>query len=142
MHVSPEYGLPLFLDMLAVIVELICTLHTALSEWEESDMLVRMQLFSYVSSLCAQNKKNCRSVLSSFFFNLLRSNYNNIIILLLLVFCFYRALLKLQHWQHWLLRLADQRMTMESGTHIRNFLLGGGGLYDTVLNLILCMEKK
>ena len=52
----------MFLDMLAVIVELICTLHTALSEWEESDMLVCMQLFSYVSSLCAQNKKNCRSV--------------------------------------------------------------------------------
>ena len=48
-------------EMLAVIIELICTLHTSLSEWEESDMLVRMQLFSYISSLCAQNKKNCRS---------------------------------------------------------------------------------
>jgi len=46
--------------MLAVIVELICTLHTSCSDWEESDMLMRMQLFSYVSSLCAQNQKNCK----------------------------------------------------------------------------------
>ena len=46
--------------MLAVMVELICTLHTSLSEWEESDLMVRMQLFSYISSLCAQNKSNCR----------------------------------------------------------------------------------
>lgn len=47
-------------EMLAVIIELICTLHTAVSEWEESDMLTQMQLFSYISSLCAQNIKNCR----------------------------------------------------------------------------------
>ena len=46
--------------MLVVMIDLICTLHTAYSEWEESDMLVRMQLFSYISSLCTQNKANCR----------------------------------------------------------------------------------
>ena len=46
--------------ILAVMIELICVLHTAPSEWEESDTLMRMQLFSYVSSLCAQHLRNCK----------------------------------------------------------------------------------
>ena len=49
-----------FLDMLAVMIELVCTLHTSTSDWQDGDTLVRMQLFSYISSLCAQNQLNCK----------------------------------------------------------------------------------
>ena len=48
--------------ILAVMIELVCSLHTAYYEWEESDMQLRMQLFSYISSLCAQDSHNCKSV--------------------------------------------------------------------------------
>ena len=46
--------------MLAVMIELISSLHTSLSDWQEGDTLIRMQLFSYISSLCSQNQQNCR----------------------------------------------------------------------------------
>ena len=71
--------------MLAVIVDLLCSLHTQHTDWEKSDTLMRIQLFSYVSSLCAQNQANCRAVLS------------------------------LPNWEHWLLMLADQQGAAEDG---------------------------
>ena len=40
-------------------------------------------------------------------------------VVILLYLC--RALLKLQHWQHWLLRLADQSVAQESGTYIHTY---------------------
>ena len=46
--------------MLAVMIELVSSLHTSAYDWREGDTLLRMQLFSYISSLCAQNQKNCR----------------------------------------------------------------------------------
>ncbi len=50
----------LMTGVLAVMVELVSSLHTSAYDWEESDALMRIQLFSYVSSLCAQNKSNCK----------------------------------------------------------------------------------
>ena len=47
-------------EMLAVMVEVVCSLHTSTSDWREGDTLLRMQLFSYLSSLCAQNQANCK----------------------------------------------------------------------------------
>ncbi|CAI8037971.1 Putative neurobeachin homolog [Geodia barretti] len=69
--------------MLAVMIEVVCSLHTSTCDWEEADTLMRMQLFSYITSLCAQNQTNCK------------------------------ALLRLTQWQHWLLDLADQQDASE-----------------------------
>ena len=46
--------------MLAVMIEVVCSLHTSTCNWEEADTLMRMQLFSYITSLCAQNQTNCK----------------------------------------------------------------------------------
>lgn len=48
--------------MLAVMIELICSLHTSQEDWEEQDTVMRVHLFSYALSLCKQNNQNCKSV--------------------------------------------------------------------------------
>ena len=45
------------------MIELVCSLHTSSHEdWEEQDTVMRIQLFSYVLSLCSQSNQNCKSV--------------------------------------------------------------------------------
>ena len=48
------------LGLLAVMIELVCSLHTSHEDWEETDTVMRVHLFSYILSLCSQNNHNCR----------------------------------------------------------------------------------
>lgn len=51
-----------FEGVLALMIELLCTLHSAPSDWMEQDVLMRIQLLSYICSLCALNRNNCKYV--------------------------------------------------------------------------------
>ena len=44
------------------MVELVCSLHTSHENWEDGDTVMRIQLFSYVLSLCSQDNRNCQYV--------------------------------------------------------------------------------
>jgi len=44
------------------MVELVCSLHTSRENWEDGDTVMRIQLFSYVLSLCSQDNLNCQYV--------------------------------------------------------------------------------